>query len=372
MTLRLPNKLILCVIDFFLEPVDIYSLSLVNRRLNTLLQSRWDKVRHDLWNMELGRFEFIGYQKCTPLHAAAETNNLAFAQLALTMNPLWLDMTIPGGNTALHLAVGKNSIDVVRFLLKSGANQYIINNEGGTPLLHALCHSTTVFEDDRLIRSVPSVDLGLLALLLDTAPESNASPNHVPNNEFRVDGARALLLAATLGSPEIITIILDSGVNINAMDNYQSTALHESVSVCEEGESLDVIELFLSMGIAINARDINGRSPLFRCRSRAAMALLLANGASVQEVDHRRKTFLHHLVEFFDYFDMDMVPLIGELLKVPDIDLGATDRKGWTALHYAKAYTLPNIVAMIELAERKREGDPGRLMWCRNGADNNS
>lgn len=355
MALTLPNKLILCVVDFFLEPSDIYCLSLVNRRLNTLLQSRWDEIRHDLWNMERGRFEFIRYRKCTPLHTAAQTNNLAFAQLALTMNPLWLDMTIPGGDTALHLAVGKKSIDVVRFLLRSGANQQIMNKAGGTPLLLALCHSTTEFEDDKLVRSVPSVDLGLLALLLDTPPEPNASLNDAPNKEFRVDGGRALLLAATLGSPEIITIILNSGVDINSLDKNHSTALHKSVSVCEEGESLDVIELFLFMGIAIDARDINGRTPLFRCRSRAAMALLLANGASVQVVDHRRKSFLHYLVEFLDYFDMDMVPLISELLKIPDIDLGAKDRKGWTSLDYAKAYKFPNIVAMIELAERERD-----------------
>lgn len=76
---------------------------------------------------------------------------------------------------------------------------------------------------------------------------------------FRIDAVNALHYATQLSS----NAILSSGVDINSRDGTQSTALHGAVRVAGSDEAQQVVALMLSNGSDVNAKDEDGRTPLF-------------------------------------------------------------------------------------------------------------
>lgn len=51
-----------------------------------------------------------------------------------------------------------------------------------------------------------------------------------------------------------------------------------------------------------------------------------------------------------------MTPVIREILNAPGVDLGAKDKRGWTALEYAKCGKHQRVIEMIELAGEEWSG----------------
>lgn len=288
--------------------------------------------------------------RMSPLHLAAATNNLDLAEQALTMNPSSLDKVVCGYGTALHHAVRNRSTVVVRFLLLKGANRHIETEEWKTPLLVCLSATNAEYVDGHHVRGLPAVNLDILAMLLDPQVDANGSP---PDECFIWNGVRGLHFAATLGSADIVRVILDSGVDINSVDNVQNTALPSAVLACKEGDSTEVIELLLSRGIAVNARDLGCVTALFLTQCEAVAKLLLAHGASVEAVDHQKGTVLHFLVQSWNLVDLSMAAVIQVMLNAPGLDMGAKDRYGWTAIDYAKCGKRQKLMEMIKSAVKE-------------------
>lgn len=104
------------------------------------------------------------------------------------------------GQTALFMATLKDRVDVVKFLIKKGAQVNVQNRYGVSPLL--LCAESGNFE--------------LVQALVDAGADVNISPKGQLAEENLLAGQTPLLGAAKKGHLEICEYLIKHGGNVNA------------------------------------------------------------------------------------------------------------------------------------------------------------
>ena len=134
--------------------------------------------------------------------------------------------------TPLLVAAAKGHADVVKLLLKHGANLYAKDDCDNNPL-HVACSKGHVAVVGRLIKS--DVDLSLKA----------------------GNGATALHLAARKGHDDVVALLLDNDCDIECTDAKGATPLHAACS----GGYEDTVALLLKRGANPNACDAKGKTP---------------------------------------------------------------------------------------------------------------
>ncbi len=79
------------------------------------------------------------------------------------------------------------------------------------------------------------------------------------------DDGRTLLMNATAGprtNRHVVSFLIDQGADVNAVDSGQGwTALHFAA----RGQMLEVVQTLLDCGAVIDAQDVFGNTPLWRC-----------------------------------------------------------------------------------------------------------
>lgn len=153
-------------------------------------------------------------------------------------------------------------------------------------------------------------------------------------------GDCALQIAATWGSLAILNILLDEGLDINIPDRTGCTALHH-------GPRIEVLELLLSRGANIDARNLAGETTLHTIADLRvdnavveSIQLLLNNGADPNASDKYGKSPLHYAIGRSS-------TRIVELLLKHGATLDAKDNQGLTPLHWAVIKRLPNLVEIL-------------------------
>lgn len=130
---------------------------------------------------------------CTPLHVAAECGHHQLVVLLCAYGAV-VDVGDAAVNTALHLAVINNQVEVAKALVECGANMNAVGSDGRTPLHEAAL-------DGR-------VDL---VRLLCAAGADVAM--------FDAEGMTALHLAIESDKSEVTRVLLEHGVNVNVRDS---------------------------------------------------------------------------------------------------------------------------------------------------------
>ncbi len=74
------------------------------------------------------------------------------------------------------------------------------------------------------------------------------------------DGETALILASWYGSPEIVTMLLESGANVNAQDNAGYTAIAKAASL-GVGRHYEIVEILIQASANLNLKTREGKSP---------------------------------------------------------------------------------------------------------------
>ena len=134
--------------------------------------------------------------------------------------------------TPLLIAAAKGNAEMVRLLLKSGAD-LTARDDCENNALHLACSKGHVDVANRLIKAGCDI-------------ETRAG-----------NGATALHLAARKGHDDVVTLLLESGMDIESVDGKGATALHAACS----GGYEDVVSLLIKRGADVAAEDGKGKTP---------------------------------------------------------------------------------------------------------------
>lgn len=132
-------------------------------------------------------------------------------------------------------------IEIVKYLIDAGADVNMgAETLGGAVLMRAVSPHNINFERSK------EPDPDIVKLLIDAGADVNATD---------VLGETVLMHASRYGNPELIKILLDSGItNLNSQDNTGLTAL---MMACQSN-SAEAIKALLDAGASIELKDQNG------------------------------------------------------------------------------------------------------------------
>ena len=177
---------------------------------------------------------------CTPLMRAAESGNLVQVRELLDKGA---DVNHPApnwGHTALMLAAGKDQVEVVKILLKAGANPNAVAfGHGGVPgwawmfamdrcnkhwleMTEAMLAAGVELNPKTIYPSplgyaIDEHDTVMIEALLKKGAEVNLSDSET--------GDTLLMSAAKYSTPEVVQILVKAGANVNAKNKRGQTAL---------------------------------------------------------------------------------------------------------------------------------------------------
>ena len=284
---------------------------------------------------------------------------------------------VPSSDTAFLRLAGTTSGDVLRLLIKAGADVHRTNGSGTA--LHAVCllgPGDLPEQIALLIGAGADVDARdaagrtPLAWACARGPASAVrallSANANPNAQSRAGTAP---LHGTRGDLEITALLLDAGADPNLADAQGETPLHAAVSHGTD-RAPAVVELLVRCGARLEARTLKGYTPLHvaAVRRDATLAhLLVERGADPHATDADGVSPLQFAVHVADEA---LVAAIG----------GAAGRAALLQREQADAARIAvleeQILSALETAEPrfslvtggfKYEYDNTDVVWCASG-----
>lgn len=174
--------------------------------------------------------------------------------------------------TPLHEAASKGKYEIVKLLLKHGADPLKKNRDGSSPL--------------DLVRDPDVADLLRgNAALLDAAKKGNVArlqrlvtPENINCRDALGRNSTPLHLAAGYNNYEVAEYLLENGADVNAQDKGGLIPLHNASSYGH----VDIAALLIKHNTKVNATDKWGFTPLHEATQKGRTqlcALLLAHGA---------------------------------------------------------------------------------------------
>ncbi len=175
------------------------------------------------------------FEGATPLHHSVAGRD---THCVLLMHGADLNAVTDAGHSALHWAAFASRYELALELLGAGAE----------PDIYALC----------------SLNMGL---------EAKASLDRTPSLVTRPDGVgrTSLHYAAKYGGPELVSLLIERGGNVNAKeDRHFQTPLHFAAAAPVIGNkgswtrrrSLEKLQLLLAHGADVSAKDRRGKTPI--------------------------------------------------------------------------------------------------------------
>jgi ankyrin repeat protein len=231
------------------------------------------------------------------------------------------------GDTALHLAAEYSRDDVVKYLLGKQAKVDALNNAKYSPLLVAVAAGRTAVVP---ILVEQGADLKLRAPGGNSVLHLAASAGNLemvqklletPGIEVDARNDDGYSPLAVVKGPEAATALLEKGADIAWADKAGLTLLHMTAA---EGD-LPLMALLLEKGANANAKEKDGRTPLFWAKTPAIATALLDKGADPKVVATDGRTALFEGV----------TRGVAEVILARGGDATVKDTGGWTALHMA-------------------------------------
>ncbi|KAF8541986.1 ankyrin repeat-containing domain protein, partial [Trichophaea hybrida] len=291
----------------------------------------------------------------TLLLAAKTGWYLVVEKLILTDNKNLLGRDTDG-NSALHLAARSGFQDVVELLLKWGLDPLSTNNAGHTPLHLAILNGRE--QATKLLLNVTDLSplsdsewhpfhaaaaTGSLHLVQLLTERQWGDPSH--QNDA---GETALHIAARKGHVDMISWLLNRGVNLDVRNKFHQTALFLAAS---EGKDM-VVSMLLNKGADPNIGDSNNHIPLHAAvldLSVETVKAFLDRGVDIKSNGENGRGVLHHytMIEEDDERKTTMFQLLFDSEALVD----CKDDDGETPL-FAASFSESNIWFAKQLIER--------------------
>jgi len=176
---------------------------------------------------------------CTPLMRAAEGGNLVQVR-ALLDKGADVNPAPHGGHTALMLAAGKDQLEVVKILLKAGANPNAVAfGHGGIPgwawmfamdrcnkhwleMTEALLAAGAALNPKTIYPSPLGYAIGKNDAVMIEALLKRGADVNLADAET---GDTLLMSAAQYSTPEVVQVLIEAGANVKARNKLDQTAL---------------------------------------------------------------------------------------------------------------------------------------------------
>ncbi|MCJ1380086.1 hypothetical protein MMC17_003189 [Xylographa soralifera] len=304
----------------------------------------------------------------TPLHLAVCNGHIEIARFLISSG-VDIDARGTGVDRPIALAVKKGLLSIVELLIDGHAR---LDARGEGPwcsilelaILHQhesivqllLERGAYVETKDYLERTALSCatsigNAAIVQLLLDHGADINA---------INPTGMTALHMAADAGVRTVAEILLDhsakqAGINILlARDEGGRMPLHYATS-------REVVELFITRGAEINARDFYRATPLLeaaRSKWEDVILALVELGADPRAKNNEQETMLSVLE------DCNNIELLEKLLR-NGADRG-DDGSGRTPLQWTVAFAEMRLARAVSAEQRDRFGRRGSLLGSKN------
>ncbi len=238
----------------------------------------------------------------TPLVFAARQGDIESAKLLLAAKAD-MNQTSAGGWTPLLTATKNGFYKLGKYLLEQGADPNIANAGGWTPL-YAATDNRNVDGGDYPTRKPDMNDLDYIKLLL--ARGANVNTRASASRERRTtftgqwwsdDGATPFVRAAYSGDLTLMRLLLEHGADpkIVTRKNVTAVAVASGVGWVEgithewsAQESYEAVKLLLDLGVDVNAVDEDGRTALHGAAHKGrndVVQLLADRGAKLDALD---------------------------------------------------------------------------------------
>lgn len=342
--LRVPNELILLIAENLERTADLNSLCQTNHHLASLLAPL------------LQSFATNSAYGLVALHWGAATGNVALVRLVMEKGAGIIVRDTDAARTILHIAPNECDEEVVNLIMSKGA-RIIVLEEGGSEAssLHvAIVRQQMAVLKFLLENGAPAdaqnrfglTTLHFAAEFMDDAPiellVANGADLEAECNDdlmYRV-GQRALHQAVEVNKKPMVKQLLRAGADINAQGMDFQTALHIAVSM----DDISLVKLLLENGASPDVEDLGRETPIglaLRFEFKSIIMLLLSNAHPRFETGSGDTAL--HLASKWGY-----KPLVGRLLR-NGINIDARNDSGQTALHMAVIYENYDIAKMLML-----------------------
>lgn len=292
----------------------------------------------------------------TVLHCAVAMPDTQLLLALLTHgSQVFLNTRNVKGETPLHRAITKGTVQAIGVLLDAGASPFCRNNTGET-LIHAATRARKIPLVDSLIddTELPCLHLTIPRQLMQgqAACQPSSLTRQVPEigHQDGIDRSLSHIPHKEVISPEVckIQMFISRGVDLHSEDIFGNTALHIAAGTSRWLEMHSILErhnlsYLLMINANVNAQNKHGWTPLHIACTRGFVydAILMLNRHPNLELATRTGWTALHLAAFCGRAQ------ITRMLLEKGSSVDARTNAGWNALHLAAVNGHYQVVAEL-------------------------